>query len=92
MKAVKIIAAALAVLIVVAVVGYFTTVSTMPLGQPRLLHVGSYRVLMETVPANQSGYWAQPIYAETAQNGVLKREAAGRSVRVGRLNFYAVGR
>jgi hypothetical protein len=92
MRALKIIAAVVGVLLLSVVIGYFSTVSTMPLGQPRLLHVGHYRVLMETVPSNEAGWWAQPIYAETARNGVLKRDAAGRSIRIGRLNFYAVGR
>jgi hypothetical protein len=91
MKALKIIGVVVAVLLIAALGGYFATVTTMPLGQPRLLHFGHTRVLMETVPARESGYFAQPIYAETYQNGKPKRAVAGHTVRVGRLNFYAVG-
>ena len=92
MRAVKIIALVIGILVIAVLCGYFSTVSRMPLGQSRLLHFGHTRVLMETVPAGESGYWSKPIYAETAQYGVLKRTPAGRSIRVGRLNFYAVGR
>lgn len=92
MKSVKILAVVIGIVFAGLLFGYFSTISTMPLGQPKLLRVGHMRVLMETVPSHESGWWSQPVYAETAKNGVLQRVVAGHSVRVGRLNFYAVGR
>jgi len=92
MKGVKILAVVVGVVFATLLAGYFSTIRSMPLGQPRLLRIGHMRVLMETVPSHESGWWSQPVYAETARNGVLQRVVAGHSVRVGRLNFYAVGR
>jgi hypothetical protein len=92
MKSVKILAVVIGVVFAVLLTGYFSTISTMPLGQPRLLRFGHTRVLMETVPSHESGWWSQPVYAETARNGVLQRVVAGHTVRLGRLNFFAVGR
>jgi len=91
MKGVKITAVVVGVLFAVLLAGYFSTVRSMPLGQPRLLRFGHTRVLMETVPSNESGWWSQPVYSETAKNGVLQRVVAGHSVRLGRLNFFSVG-
>jgi len=92
MKAVKILAIVVGVVFAALLASYFSTVSSMPLGQPRLLRIGHMRVLMETVPSHESGWWSQPVYAETARNGVLQRVVAGHTVRVGRLNFFSVGR
>lgn len=90
MRGLKITGAVFAVLVIAVVGGYLSAVASMPLGQSRLLRIGHTRVLMETVPPTESGFWSQPIYAEMMQNRVLKRVATGHSVRVGRLNFYAV--
>ena len=92
MKGVKIAGAIIGTVCALVLAAYFTTVSRMTLGQPRLLRIGHTRVLMETVPSRESGCWAQPIYATTAQGGVVKRVVAGHSVRIGRLNFFAVSR
>jgi len=91
MKAVKVMGIIVGIVLVALFAGYFGTVSNMPLGQPRLMHLGKTRILVETVPSYEAGYWSQPVYAETVKNGVLKRVVAGHSVRFGRLNFYAVG-